>query len=267
MPRRAAIKARQAANSTVSTPTPLTTFSDPILSTACSQVITSANSTSVTTQTTTATSGTTIATTVPSTTLATTVYQTTTAGQVITSGVVTNSSSTVTVTTTSTSTTTITIASGAPSATPQYLQISPDPNTNANWALSDPATHLTDNYYFPNRREVFELTSSGMLYSVTNNSYYGIPTGSTANKLYWSTNVAYANTTFYGTALNDGTGRTQLFLNNTAANAPFNFCISNSTSGDGNTATGLHVNYFVTSGQIAAYCKACSLFLSPVTNG
>jgi len=197
----------------------------------------------------------------------TTVYQTAITTQTISSGISTNPTSTATTTTTITSTTTITVASNAPSAPPNYLAISPDPNANAGWALSDPSTHMTDNYFFPSRREVFALTSVKQLYSVTNNSYYGVPTGVTTGKIFWDTRSAYGNKTWYGNALTDGTGRTQLFLNNTAANAPFNFCVQNTTSADDNTATGYHLYYYVTASQVSVYCKVCSLFLSPVGNG
>jgi len=189
----------------------------------------------------------------------------------VTSGVYTNPVSTVTATTTVTSTTTITFASGAPTAPPNYLSISPEPNFGAAWALSDPSTHMTDNYYFPNRREVFALTSIGQLYSASNNSWYGIGAtanaGSTNNKLYWDPRMQYGNTTFYGTAMNDGTGRTQLFLTNTATNTPYNFCVANLASADKNVATGFHIYFYSTAATFTPNCVNCNLYLSPISNG
>lgn len=151
-----------------------------------------------------------------------------------------------------------------------YLQISPDPNAGASWGLSDPATHLTDNYYKQSGREVFELTSAGQLYSVTNNAWYGTQTGATSGKLFWDTRMVYANTTFSGTPVNDGTGRVQLFLQqSTTASSPDVFCVANVASGDGNSATGYHV-YFAPPGTTSASTGNCiitSLYLSPTSNG
>ncbi|KAL9620715.1 MAG: hypothetical protein Q9160_004728, partial [Pyrenula sp. 1 TL-2023] len=234
------IEGRQAAETSFpsfSTPSALIPFPDDILSSGCSLEAIPVTRTSTVVQYTTVSQPYTAELTTPATTQVTTLLQSTTTTQTVTIDIYTNPSSTYTTTTTIVSTTTITVASGAPSAVPQYLAISPDPNPNAGWALSDPATHLTDNFYFPNRREVFQLTSIGQPYSVTNNSWYYVsPPKTTTGKMFWSTSQSAANKTFYGVPLDDGTGRTRLFLNKTIATppAPFNFCVATNPSGDGN---------------------------------
>ncbi len=148
-----------------------------------------------------------------------------------------------------------------------YLQISPDPNAGAGWGLSDPATHLTDNYYKQSSREVFELTSANQLYSVTNNAWYGTQNGFTTGKLFWNTNMAYANTTFTGTATNDGTGRVQLYLMQSTTSSSLDvFCVQSVASGDANTTTGFHVYYHPpgTTSASTGNCSITSLYLSPV---
>ncbi|MCJ1273655.1 hypothetical protein MMC21_001448 [Puttea exsequens] len=261
------LEARQAITSALSTPSALATFSPDILSSACSEEVAPVTQASVETQYKISTSSSTTTTTAQSTTAIATVIQTSSTTQIITSGVSTNAVSTITTTTTIYSTTTITVASNAPTAVPNYLAISPVINPNAGWALSDPSTHMTDNYFFPSRREVFALTSTNQLYSVTNNSYYGIATGTTTGKIIWDTRSQYGNKTWYGKPLTDGTGRTQLYLNNTAVNAPFSFCVANLTSADNNAATGYHLYFYVTASQVTVNCKVCGLFLSPVGNG
>ena len=129
---------------------------------------------------------------------------------------------------------------------------------------------MTDNYYKQSSREVFELTSAGQLYSVTNNAWYGTITGATSGKLFWDTRSQYANTTFTGTAVNDGTGRVQLGLKQSATSTILNiFCVSNSASGDSNAATGYHVNFVPpgTTQPQAGNCIITQLYLSPITNG
>ncbi|KAL6714338.1 hypothetical protein ACLMJK_007761 [Lecanora helva] len=265
------LKGRQAAasSSTLSTPSDLATFPGAVVTSACSLEATPVSVTS----TSTVQQSTTVQSTVTATSTSTVVNTATTSATVttvtVTSGITTAPTSTVAgATTTITSTTTITYASNAPSVSANYLNIDPDPNGNAAYALSDPATHMTDNFYYPNRREVFGLIpATNQFYSISNNSYYGIPSnptaGSTYNHLYWNTNAAYGNRTFYGVDLNDGTGRTQVFLNNTNTGTPYNFCISTVTS-DGNSGTGLHVNFYTT--QFSG-CAPTNLYLSPIANG
>ena len=129
---------------------------------------------------------------------------------------------------------------------------------------------MTDNYYKQSSREVFQLTSAGQLYSVTNNAWYGTQTGATSGKLFWDTRSQYANTTFTGMAVNDGTGRVQLGLMQSTASSTLDiFCVANSTSGDSNAATGFHVYFFppgTTQSQTGS-CTITQLYLSPITNG
>ena len=152
--------------------------------------------------------------------------------------------------------------------TPYYINIASDPNPGAGWGVSDPATHMTDNYFKPSYREVFEVTTANMLYSVTNNAWYGTLTGATSGRLYWDTRMQYANKTFTTTALNDGTGRLQLALHPaTAPTTTSIFCISNVASGDSNAATGYHVNFYPPGTTLPVNCIVTNLYLSPVANG
>jgi hypothetical protein len=80
--------------------------------------------------------------------------------------------STVTSTYTVVATTTIKVSPNAPSGAIRYLNFLLEVNARANYALSDSATHMTDNFYQPAKRETFIVTANRYLYSVTNNSYY-----------------------------------------------------------------------------------------------
>ena len=71
-----------------------------------------------------------------------------------------------------TSTTTITEASNALSGTWTYLSIDPDPNLSIAFALSDPATHITDNYSKKSSGEAFVVTTAENCYSVIHGAYY-----------------------------------------------------------------------------------------------
>lgn len=127
---------------------------------------------------------------------------------------------------------------------------------------------MTDNFFFPNKREVFALTTQGQLYSVTNGAWYGVIPGTlgrTTGKLYWNTNSIYGNKTFSGTPTNDGTGRTRLFMKNALGTITYSFCIANKASGDGNSNTGYHVYFYTTTAQ--TNCPLTYLYLSPVGNG
>ncbi|MCJ1374615.1 hypothetical protein MMC20_005847 [Loxospora ochrophaea] len=163
-----------------------------------------------------------------------------------------------------TSTTTISTYSGAPTGPPTFMQIPQDINWDDPYAISDNAQHLTDNYNLNTSREVFIVSNAGQLYSVSHNAYYYIKTPAGGDKLYWSTNSSLGSTNFYQVALNDGTGRSQVFLNYTTKNAPFQFCICNTTSGDVNAAAGFHVYYYYTSGTQPSYCYNSPLYLVPV---
>lgn len=127
---------------------------------------------------------------------------------------------------------------------------------------------MTDNFNAPSKRETYALVGTNKLYSITNNAYYGIQpwtSEGTQNRLYWSTNTAYANTTFYGRATADGTNRIQIYLNNTAKAAPYNFCIDNSAAGGSNPSTGYHVQFYMQ--PYTTNCIQTNLYLSPVANG
>lgn len=263
--------ARQQASSALITPSALASFPPVVVTSACSQEATP----STLTQTSTSIYSATSTTTVTATNVAV-VSQTATTTATITSGTFTRASPIITesTTTTVTSTTTVTYAANAPSATPNYLSVNPDPNAPGAWAISDPSTHLTDNNKVPYRREVFGLTAVNQLYSITNNSYYGISAsataGSTANRLFWSTNSLYGNKTFSGTPLNDGTGRTQVFLKNTATNVNYNFCIANAATNDVHPDTGFHMYFYSTAQPFAinsGQCVTTYLYLSPIANG
>ena len=129
---------------------------------------------------------------------------------------------------------------------------------------------MTDNYYKQSGREVFQLTSAGQLYSVTNNAWYGTQTGITTGKLFWDTRSQFANTTFTGTAVTDGTGRLQLGLRQSTTSSALDvFCVSSTITTDSNSATGFHV-YFYPPGTTQSQTGSCTitqLYLSPITNG
>ncbi|MCJ1409427.1 hypothetical protein MMC19_003508 [Ptychographa xylographoides] len=251
-------------SSSISTPSALSTFGATILSSACSQEVYPINMTSTSFYY--SVSTVTSTTTVPATSQAISVANSFTT-QTISSGITTALTATTTATVTTTSTTTIVVQPGAPNGTQTYLQVANDPNLVTAYALSDPSTHLTDNYFFPSRREVFIVSQLGQLYSVTNNSYYYGTKPAGGDKLYWSTSSSMGNTTFYSRPLGDGTGRAQLFLNDTVSTppAPFSFCVSNLNTTDSNAATGYHIYYYVTPSQVGVNCTAVQLYLQPVS--
>lgn len=128
---------------------------------------------------------------------------------------------------------------------------------------------MTDNYYFPNQREVFGLVDGNKLYTFSNKAYYGIINGATSGKIFWDTRAQLANTTFSGTPLNDGTGRTQLFLN-TQSGVRVQFLVSTVSSNDANQNTGFHINFFAgtaTAAQLGTNYVVTNLYLSPVSRG
>ena len=261
---------RQATTSTLSTPSALATFPSNILSSACSREAGPATLTSAATQSQVVTVSTTSTTTSVSTYVSI-IVQTVVTMNTITAGVRTAAASTTTVNTTVVSTTTISVRSAAPSGNIYYMQITPDNNPVAQYALSDPQGHLSDYYYYQYRREVFILTDDGVLYSVTNNSYYYLPKyyiGQPSGKVYWQYATSYANHSWYGVPTTDGTGRVALYFNATQANSPnpYNFCICNLLSADSNAATGYHIYFWNVSTQVSN-CDLTQLYLSPVNRG
>lgn len=210
------------------TPTPLRTFSSTDLSSACSSEVTSpAVSTS-------------------------TIMRTVTA------------SSTSTVTKTATSTTVISVASSAPTGVVGYMSFRNPVNTGGQFALSDPATHMTDNYYANSTRETFIVTNTSQLYSVTNNAYYYYQTPAGNDKLYWSTNNATGTTNWLQNATTSD-GYTQLLMVDTryTTRTYYKFCLKTVASGDGNSATGLHVYYFNQTATFPTNCVGTQLWFAP----
>ena len=266
------IAARQIASSAISTPAALSTFAPIVITSACNLEASPVTSTLTNTQIETVQ-----ATKIFTITATTTVVVTTTLTMVISSLVTTTvysgfvSIPTSTITTTSyTSTTTLTISPGAPAAasTPYYLQVVGDPKPSAMWGLSDPERHLTDNLYQLGKREAFALTPENKLYSLNVNAWYGVVgPGLQDGKIYWDPRSQYGNTTFYGRPTSDGTGRLQLFINNTATilNTQYFFCVATGLL-DRSTTTGFHVYYYQLL-TLGAACSTVQLYLSPVANG
>jgi len=230
------VEKRQATSSTLSTPSPLATVPSTILSSACSLEATPISKTSTIYTTTT-----------------TTTYAQTTSTSVITAG-----TSTTTAYTTVTSTTTISIASAAPSGQISYLRVNPVINSGGIYCLSDPATHMSDNYRNTTLRETFVVTSKGQLYSVTHNSYYYPKSG----LLYYSSTASDGSTAFTaGAAASDGSQLVTL--------AGYKTCVYTvaSSNGDantnGNAATGMHIGIYATGATIPNGCSSSNLYLVP----
>ncbi|KAI9791577.1 MAG: hypothetical protein M1833_001498, partial [Piccolia ochrophora] len=162
-----------------------------------------------------------------------------------------------------TSTTTVTVQSNRPSGVLTYLQIVPQINAGASYAVSDPATHMTDNYYRNFLRETFIVTPEGRLYSNTFNAYYFLESNTaTSGLLFWSTNIASSNTNFYTTTSG---GQTQVMIKQSATNAtPLKFCVKSVASGNGNADTGLHIWFYRASLASVTACSQVSLVLAPV---
>lgn len=245
---------------TLSTPTPLATFADDILSTACSAEVQPATTTALAIVTTFPFRST-LETISASLSLKTSTHSTKTKIRTITSGIATIASTTTT-TIGYLSTTTITIQATAPTGLVTYLQILPAINNPDSYALSDPATHMTDNDFLTGSREVFIVTNTSQLYSVTHDAYYYRGDGSNGGKLYWSSNPADGEHIFFQRP-DLAVGYNQLFLNYTT-NTPAVFCLMEASSGDGNSATGLHVRFYPTAADYIAQCDAVKLYLQPV---
>lgn len=173
-------------------------------------------------------------------------------------------STTSTVTTTTTSTTTISVASSAPTGVVGYLAFRSPINSGGQFALSDPATHMTDNYYSNTTRETFIVTNTSQLYSVTNNAYYYYQTPAGNDKLFWSTNNATGTTNWLqGNTTSDG--YTQLLMKDIRYTALtyYRFCLKTVASNDGNSGTGLHVYYFNSTAALPTNCKETQLWFAP----
>lgn len=189
----------------------------------------------------------------------------TTATGTVTSGFVqvaiTAATSTILSTTVVTSTTTILVAASAPTGTIGYLKLNPPANPGASYALSDDATHMTDNAYFPNKRETFIVTADGYLYSVTNNAYYylqGAP-----SLLWWSHAKTQGKAWFDSRRNADGTLTVLLKKDGDAAHGYLSFCTKRSSTYDGNSGSGLHV-YAIPQPGYYADCADTQLYIDPV---
>jgi hypothetical protein len=248
----------------LSIPTLLGTYSSNILSSACSGEVTSATSTSVIyTTISKSTSSVGVVTVVP---VRTVTGSAVTVTQTITSGISIITVSATTITSSYTKTTTIIVASSAPTGSPTYLQNLPQINPGASYAISDPATHMTDNYFVPTTREVFVGTSNGGLYSITHNAWYFTWSAApTSGKLYWDT-INYSNSTFYQTP-NATVGYNRLFMKNPSTGNPYEFCLSNIASKDNNAKTGYHHYYYPSIADFPSDCIYIQLFLQPVSLG
>ncbi|KAK1467989.1 hypothetical protein CCUS01_06947 [Colletotrichum cuscutae] len=171
-----------------------------------------------------------------------------------------HSTSTVIVVQTVTSTTTINVAASAPTGTIGYLSLNPIVNPNSQYALSDDATHMTDNWYKQGSRETFIVAADGSLYSVTHNAYYYIDTSSTYSLLYWSNNKSSAMKIFSYTTL--ANGNSQVFMNSNGK--AYQFCIRQASKvGDGNTGSGQHIYAFSTATAPLSYCTIIDLIIIP----
>lgn len=184
--------------------------------------------------------------------------------QTITSGAAssttTAATSTVIVVQTVTSTTTINVAASAPTGTIGYLSLNPIVNPNSQYALSDDATHMTDNWYKQGSRETFIVAADGSLYSVTHNAYYYIDTSSTYSLLYWSNNKSSAMKIFSYTTL--ANGNSQVFMKSNGK--AYQFCIRQASKvGDGNTGSGQHIYAFSGATAPLSYCTIIDLIIIP----
>lgn len=253
---------RQASPSSTSTPPDLSTFAPSILSSACSAEVTRATSTSTIQTTVTSSVVTILPSTGPAPTVTSTV-QAVTVVNTISSGV-TTTTSTVSTTVTRTSTTTVVVASGAPTGTQTYLQAIPNINPGGVYALSDPAPHMTDNYFYNTTREIFILTSTSQLYSVTHNAYYYRQTPvTTSGKLFWNSNSSYGETIFTG-VYNTTLGYNELIATDPSTKAQYLFCTASAPGTDYNSATGYHHYFATSSANYPSTCQTTRLFLQPI---
>ncbi|KAK1701938.1 hypothetical protein BDP67DRAFT_483913 [Colletotrichum lupini] len=219
------------------TPAGLSGFSADVVSSACSLLATPVTSTM---------------------TASATTVQTITSGAALST--TTAATSTVIVVQTVTSTTTINVAASAPTGTIGYLSLNPIVNPNSQYALSDDATHMTDNWYKQGSRETFIVAADGSLYSVTHNAYYYIDTSSTYSLLYWSNNKSSAMKIFSYTTL--ANGNSQVFMKSNGK--AYQFCIRQASKvGDGNTGSGQHIYAFSGATAPLSYCTIIDLIIIP----
>ncbi|UQC79276.1 uncharacterized protein CLUP02_04755 [Colletotrichum lupini] len=128
------------------------------------------------------------------------------------------------------------------------------------YALSDDATHMTDNWYKQGSRETFIVAADGSLYSVTHNAYYYIDTSSTYSLLYWSNNKSSAMKIFSYTTL--ANGNSQVFMKSNGK--AYQFCIRQASKvGDGNTGSGQHIYAFSGATAPLSYCTIIDLIIIP----
>ena len=199
--------------------------------------------------------------TTTSTILATTSV-TATSGAITTT--TTGSTSTITNTATVTSTTTILVASSAPTGAIGYLKVDPAINSGASYALSDDATHMTDNWFYKNKRETFIVTEDGYLYSVTNDSYYLLKNAANGySYLWWSHTKAEGMKVFSYTTTN---GKVKVQLKPSGSSSLWNFCARTVATGDGNTGAGMHIYAFAPSFTTfpSSDCKSVDLILEAI---
>ncbi|RDW88412.1 hypothetical protein BP6252_00444 [Coleophoma cylindrospora] len=250
----------------LSTPAALATFAATILSSACSAQVTQATSVITVGPTVTATSRTTVPSTGP---LATSTSIVAAVTQIITvaSGVSTTVTTTTGTTQTTVSTTTVVVAAGAPTGTQTYLQLIRPINPGASYALSDPAPHMTDNYYLPNTREIFVLTGTKQLYSISHDAYYyrQVTKGVVPNsgKLFWSS-TATDGETIFSSVYNSTLKYNELKATNPSTGSAYIFCCANVASSDDNTATGFHIYYNTAASGFPSGCIFTQLFLQPI---
>jgi hypothetical protein len=156
------------------------------------------------------------------------------------------------------------VASSAPTGVVGYLAFRDPVNTGAQYALSDPATHMTDNYYANTTRESFIITNTSQLYSVTHNAYYYYNTPAGADKLFWNANTTLGSYNWvYGQTTSDN--YTQLLMVDTryTAKTYYKFCLAKVGSNDANSATGFHVYYYNSTATFPTSCGATQLWFAP----
>ncbi|KAF6806031.1 hypothetical protein CSOJ01_09097 [Colletotrichum sojae] len=219
------------------TPAGLSPFPDDVVSSACSMLATPVTSTA---------------------TVSVTTTQTVTDGEA--SATTTAPTSTVVVVQTVTTTTTINVAPNAPTGTIGYMGLSPAVNSGSGYALSDGATHMTDNYYLQGSRETFIVAADGSLYSVTHNAYYYVAASGSYSLLYWSNSQSAAMKVFSYVTLSEGRSRVLMSV----GGVDYQFCVRPASSGDGNSGSGMHVYAFKTgTAPPGGACTTTELIINP----
>jgi len=131
-------------------------------------------------------------------------------------------------------------------------------NVNGTYCLSDPASHLSDNFRNSTLRETFVVTSSGQLYSVSHNAYFYPYSG----LLYYSSTASQGSTAFTaGAAAADGS---QLVSLKGYSFCGYTIASSNGNSGtNGNAATGMHIGIYTSGNSPPSGCSVTNLYLVP----